>query len=127
MSKTILVVDDDYDFLEQTKIRLQSQGFEVITAENEEEAETLIEENNFDAAIVDIMLENDDAGFILAYKIKSKNQDKPVIITSAVTKETGLDFDAETEEEKSWIKADTFLSKPIRYEQLYNELNKLMD
>lgn len=127
MSKdiTILLVDDDIDFLTQTKLRLEAEDFNVVTAESKNEAEDLLEKDDFDLAIIDIMMEDEDAGFALAYHIKSKDENMPVIITSAVTSETGMEFDAQTDEEKSWIKADTFIPKPIRYEQLFQEIERL--
>lgn len=127
MSKdiTILLVDDDIDFLTQTKLRLEAEDFNVVTAESKNEAEDLLGKDEFDLAIIDIMMEDEDAGFALAYHIKSKDENMPVIITSAVTSETGMEFDAQTDEEKSWIKADTFIPKPIRYEQLFQEIERL--
>ncbi|HMA63043.1 MAG TPA: response regulator [bacterium] len=127
MSKdiTILLVDDDIDFLTQTKVRLEAEDFTVVTAESKNEAEDLLTKDEFDLAIIDIMMEDEDAGFALAYHIKSKDESMPVIITSAVTSETGMEFDAQTDEEKSWIKADTFIPKPIRYEQLFTEIERL--
>lgn len=71
-------------------------------------------------------MENMDGGFALAYHIKKKDPKIPVIIASGVTSETGIEFDAKTDEEKSWIKADAFLAKPIRFEQLEKEINTLL-
>ena len=34
----ILLVDDDIDFLTQTELRLRADGYDVVTAEGEEEA-----------------------------------------------------------------------------------------
>src|SRR6056297_97062 len=121
----ILLVDDDIDFLTQTRIRLEAENFEVVTAESKAEAEDILDEQDLDLAIIDIMMEDEDAGFALAYEIKSRDDSMPVIITSAVTSETGMEFDAKTDEEKSWIKADTFIPKPIRYEQLFTEIERL--
>ena len=50
----------------------------------------------------------------------------PVIIASAVTAETGLSFGVETAQDRSWIKADTFIEKGIRPDQLEREINKLL-
>ncbi|HPN84129.1 MAG TPA: response regulator [Victivallales bacterium] len=124
--KKVLVVDDDQDFLEQTSIVLRSLGFEIRSAENQKEAEAMIEKENFDLAVFDLMLENNDSGFVLSYKFKKKNPETPVILVSAVTAETGLAFDSETPEGKSWIKADVFLNKGIRPEQLEKEIKRLM-
>lgn len=124
--KTILVVDDDIDFLTQTKINLEGAGYNVITAEGQQQAEEILKTTHPDLAIVDLMMEHFDGGFALAYHIKKKDVRIPVIIATAVTSETGLEFDAATNEERSWIKADAFLAKPIRFEQLLREIKKLL-
>ncbi len=124
--KTILIVDDDVDYLFQMREGIQEMGFDVITAGTQKEAEDIIERTRPDLAILDLMMENQDTGFILGHKIKSKHPDVPVIIVSAVTAETGMLFDVTTEEERDWIKADLFLDKGIRMDQLHREIKKLL-
>jgi DNA-binding NtrC family response regulator len=124
--KTALLVDDDIDFLEQNKMGLESIGFKVITAETQKDAEELIKTEKYDLAVFDLMMENDDSGFILSYKSKTKNPDTPVIMATSVTNETGLQFDSATEESRSWIKADVMLDKDLRFEQLERAINSLL-
>jgi DNA-binding response OmpR family regulator len=124
--KTILIVDDDIDYLFQMKTGIQEMGFEVITADTQKEAETIIEKTRPDLAILDLMMENQDSGFILCHKVKNKYPDVPIIIASAVTAETGMIFDVASQEEQDWIKADLFLDKGIRMDQLHKEINKLL-
>ena len=123
--KLILIVDDDIDYLFQMKHHVEGFGFEVITAESLKEAEEALS-NKPDLAILDLMMETQDAGFVLAYKIKKKYPDVPVIIATAVTAETGLSFHLDTEQDKQWIKADLYLEKGIRSDQLHREINKLL-
>lgn len=124
--KKILLVDDDPDYLFQQKIALEDMDFEVITADTQKEAENIIEKLKPDLAILDLMMENQDTGFILCHIMKNKYPDVPIIIASAVTAETGLLFDVESEENQQWIKADLFLDKGIRTDQLHKEINKLL-
>ena len=124
--KIILVIDDDIDYLEQMKIQLSSFRFEPIIAESQKEGEEKINEFKPDLAIVDMMMENQDSGFIFCYKLKKKYPDVPIIIATAVTAETGMIFSLNTEEERSWIKADLYLEKGIRSDQLQREINKLL-
>lgn len=126
MKKTILIVDDDMDYLFQMQLKVEQFGFEVITAEGQKEAEAIIETTKPDLAILDLMMESDDSGFILAYKIKRKYPDVPIIIATAVTAETGLTFDTGNDDDQKWIKADLFLDKGIRADQLHREINKLL-
>lgn len=124
--KTILIVDDDYDYRLQLKTQIENFGFDVITAEGRKEAEEVLAATKPDLGIYDLMMETQDAGFILAYKSKKIYPDVPVIIASAVTSETGMIFNIENEEDKNWIKADRYLEKGIRGDQLHREINKLL-
>lgn len=124
--KKVLVVDDDIDVLIQVKMQLEKDGFEVTTAESEAAAEKLLESYTPDLAVVDLMMEKMDAGFTLSYKIKKHDPSIPVIMVTAVTRETGLSFDKNADENNSWLKADAVLDKPIRYEQLQREMNRLL-
>jgi CheY-like chemotaxis protein len=124
-SKVVLIVDDDPDFLMQMRVQLEAAGYEVMDAGGRPEAEKRLAERRPDAAVIDLMMEDQDAGFALAYHIKQREPDVPVIMVSGVENETGLSFDAATSEERSWIKADVFLAKPVRFEQLTRELERL--
>ena len=125
-TKKILIVDDDIDLLFQLKMELESAGFEVVTAETGEEAEKHLAESSPDLAIVDLMIEQMDTGFVLCYHIKKRDPSIPVILVTGVTRETGMEFDAATDEERSWLKADAILAKPIRFEQLQREIGRLL-
>lgn len=125
--KKVLVVDDDLDFLTQIQVNLEAAGFDVTTAESQKQAEEYLEQNHPDVAVVDLMMEHPDAGFALSYHIKKKDPSIPVILVTAVTSETGLEFDASTDEERSWVKADAFLAKPVRIEQLLREINRFLE
>ena len=123
---TILIADDDQDYLFQMRLKLEKAGFEVISVETQKEAETVLEKTRPDLAILDLMMENDDSGFILSYKLKKKYPDLPVIISTNVATETEFSFSMSSEEEKNWIKADLYLEKGIVSEQLILEIKKLL-
>jgi CheY-like chemotaxis protein len=123
---TILIVDDDQDYLFQLQSKIQKFGFETITADSQKEAEELIEKIKPDLAILDLMMENEDSGFILCYKMKKKYPDVPIIIATGVMAETGINFDINDENNRKWIKADCFLDKGIRTERLKEEIDKLL-
>jgi two-component system alkaline phosphatase synthesis response regulator PhoP len=108
------------------KFHVENFGYDTITAETQKEAEIIIEQEKPDLAIFDLMMENQDSGFILSYKMKKKHPDVPVIIATAVASETGMIFGLDTEEERNWIKADQYLEKGIRPDQLQREINKLL-
>jgi CheY-like chemotaxis protein len=123
---TILVADDDPDYLFQTKFNLEKAGYKTVAAESQAEAESIISKFKPSLAIFDLMMESDDSGFILCYKLKKKYPDVPVILATAVSRETGMSFSLDSEKDKSWIRADRYLEKGIRAEQLDQEVMKLL-
>ena len=119
----ILLVDDDADYLFQTRFALEKAGFRVITADTMDGAELLISERIPNLAIFDLMMERDDAGFILSYHAKKKHPSMPVILLTAVTAETGRQFSAGS---TGWIKADLYLEKGLHPDQLIEHVNSLI-
>jgi CheY-like chemotaxis protein len=126
MAKKILLVDDDLDFIMPNQKLLEQAGYEVVTANSEKEATALIEKSLPDLAIVDLMMENADAGFTLSYHIKKKDPKIPVVLVTSVMHDYGFDFDVETGEERSWVKADMVIDKPVRFEQLLDDIKRLL-
>jgi CheY-like chemotaxis protein len=125
-AKTILVVDDDLDILEQYAILLKGDGYHVVQAASVAEAEETVLTVRPDLAILDLMMEEKDAGFVLCTQLKRLYSDLPVIIVSNVTPITGLDFTPRNSEEQSWVRADAMLSKPIVAERLRGDIRRLL-
>jgi CheY-like chemotaxis protein len=124
--RTILIVDDDPDFLTQLELSLEACGCNVVKAGSRKEAEELLKTFRPDAAILDLMMDDFDDGFILAHHIKAKDATVPVIMATAVAAETGLQFDTVGDPQHRWVKADAVLTKPLRFEQLKKELDRLL-
>jgi CheY-like chemotaxis protein len=80
----ILIADDDPDFLEQIKLMLSSDQFELFCAKSQKETEELLGKIKPDLAILDVIMEQDDSGFVLAHKVKKMYPDVPVIIFIAL-------------------------------------------
>lgn len=104
MSGKILLVDDDKDITELTRIFLERDGFEVTEAYNGLEAIKKLEHEAFDLAVVDIMMPEMD-GLTLVKEIR-KTHLFPIILltakTSDVDKIVGLG-----------LGADDYLVKPF--------------
>lgn len=130
--RSLLLVDDDVDYLLATRLMLEAKGYRVSSAEGVREAQTLLEANaaaaapSFDAAIVDLMMEECDGGFALCHLLKRRWPGLPVVMVSAVTEESGFEFTPQGAGGE-WMQADAFLAKPIRIEQLERELDRLLE
>jgi len=124
--KTILLVDDDPDILEQLSAILRSQGYQITTAVSREDAEEQLLMIKPDLAILDVMMEQTDAGFVLAHHLKQLHPDSPVILLTSVTAATNLSFQGVTPDMKSWMQGDVILNKPVRPEQILAEVRRLL-
>lgn len=124
--KQVLICDDDFDFRLSCRIQFESVGCCVIEAESGAQAEEILRTQKPDLALVDLMMENDDTGFSLCYHMKKRYPELPVIMVTGAASETGFEFDSVTQEERLWIKADVVLNKPIRFEQLQRESERLL-
>jgi CheY-like chemotaxis protein len=124
--KKVLIVDDDIDVREIITETLSSNGYEVEQAESGEEGWEKFESFNPDLVILDLIMESYDAGFILAYKLKKKNPDMPIIMATSVNRDSEVQFDLNEAKERQWIKADMFLDKPINPGVLLEKINNVL-
>jgi len=125
-AKNILVVDDDVDYLGQVSMILEAEGYKVHPAQGQNEAEEVLLTMIPDLAVIDLMMENTDSGFVLCHRIKKLFPETPVIMLTGVKASTGLDFTARSKEASSWTQADAIIDKPVRPEQLKTEVRRLL-
>lgn len=127
--KKILLVDDDYDLLEQNRMLLESKGYKVVTADSVDSAWKTFKEEKPDAAVLDLIMEEHDSGFILAHRIKRDAYGKtiPVFLLTSATMVTGMKFGVTTGEEKEWINCDAWFNKPINIDELSTKLEECFE
>lgn len=84
ISKKILIVEDDKDFLSILKTKLLGEGFGVVSAENGEEGIEVAEKENPDLIIADILMPKID-GIEMAKKIKESKNKIPIVFLTNIT------------------------------------------
>lgn len=122
----VLVVDDDPDVVDQLTITLKGEGYEVYAGSSQQEAEELLLTVKPDVAILDLMMEQMDSGFVICHYLKKLYPGTSVILLTAVTSATGLSFATAAREAQGWVKADRVLDKPVRPEQIRSEVRRLL-
>ena len=91
MKISVLLVDDEKDFVESLAERLQLRDFNVATALNGDEAIKLVEENDFDVIVLDVKMPGKD-GVETLKEIKNKEQLSQVImLTGHATVKTAIE------------------------------------
>ena len=78
MSEKVLIVDDDKAFLQILAERMQNRGMEVTTAESAAAALRLLEDESYDAVLLDLMMP--EMGGIEALQIMRRKQPEIQVI-----------------------------------------------
>lgn len=122
----ILIIDDDIDFVNATKMILETKAYETLVAYDKDAGMKIIESERPDLIILDVMMKRLSDGFKLCYQLKHnpKYKNIPVIIVTAVTQETGLRFSPKTDGE--YLEAEDLISKPIKPDDLLNKVENLL-
>jgi CheY-like chemotaxis protein len=124
----ILIVDDDYDFLEINRLILERAGYRVVTAAEPKQALLRMEKEKPDLVMTDLMMTSLDSGFYFARTIKEdpRYAEIPVIIATSVSSALGLDFRPRTEEDKAKMHVDAYFDKPIDPKKLLAMIGELL-
>lgn len=116
---TILVVDDEPNYLIVLSELLKEEGFEVMTAESGGEGLKIVEKNDLDLVITDMRMPGMD-GLELLKAIKKYDKDLPVIMITAF---------GEVEKAVVAMKAGAYnyLAKPFNNEELLVNIKKAIE
>lgn len=108
----ILVVDDEQDICEILQYNLDTEGYEVETANSAEEALRLIAISVPDLILLDVMM-GDMSGFQMARKLKEDNSTAqiPIIFTTALDDEDNIVKGLN-------IGADDYIAKPLSIKEV---------
>lgn len=79
----ILTVDDDPDFLDAMRLLLEGSGYIVVEATSAEQGLKVYKENSPDLILVDLMMEEIDAGASFVKELKLIGNKSPIFLLSA--------------------------------------------
>jgi DNA-binding response OmpR family regulator len=79
----ILCIDDDPDILESLKVVLEANDYVVITAPSAEEGLRVYKESGPDLLIVDLMMEEIDAGTSFVKELRALGNEAPIYMLSS--------------------------------------------
>lgn len=119
MANKALVIDDDVSTLELMRFQLQSEGFEVTTAENGAKALGFVKENHFDVILTDLNLPDFDG-------IEIVKQIKEILPETEIIMITGY---GSTEKAIEATKAGAFYftEKPVDFDELLILIGKALE
>jgi CheY-like chemotaxis protein len=120
----ILVVDDDPDFLNATRIVLEKEGHTVISAKNGNQGYQSAQDEQPDLVILDVMMDSVLDGVSMSQQMHDDEYTKAIPILM-VTSIANTDY-AELFPTDEYIHIRAFMSKPIEPAKLIKQVNKLL-
>jgi len=121
----ILIIDDDPDFVEVTKVLFETRQYQVSTAYDPEEGWAKLEQETPDALILDVMMGRGAEGFVVARKIRKDSRfDKmPILMLTSMREQTGFDFPGERIHSK-FLPVDDYIEKGIDPQALLDKVEQ---
>ena len=119
----ILIVDDDPDMVEATRIVLERDGYTVVNAPNLEEGLQKLAETDPDLLILDVMMEEPDDGLRFARQVRRTGNKLPILMLTSVNRAMGLQIGKDEE----MVPVDEFVEKPVDPAVLSAKVKALLD
>ena len=123
--KTVLMIDDDSDFVRAIQALLESAGYKVRSAMNGHDGLELAKTLQPDLILLDVIMSERTEGFFVLQEIRrvpalSKT---PVIVVSSIYSDQPI---FRVDPEAGWLPANLFLAKPVESGRLLAEVQRLM-
>jgi two-component system alkaline phosphatase synthesis response regulator PhoP len=123
--KTVLIIDDDSDFVRAIGDLLASAGYAVDSAANGRDGLRLAKQIEPDLIVLDVMMTERTEGFFTLQQIRSVPalRHTPVIVASSIyTDQPSF----KVHPDARWLPADLFLPKPVDPARLIQESARLI-
>lgn len=123
-ASSVLIVDDDPDFVEISRMVLQAEGFTVRSASSGRAAYQELLDDPPDLVMMDIIMEGILDGWDTLRRLRSEPalRELPVLVISSITSSEYAGM-LPTDED---FRVDAFLSKPVTPSQLTAEVKRLL-
>ena len=118
----ILIVDDDPDVTEATRIFLEQADHTVECAYNRQEGMQAVHRFKPDLLILDVMMEQPDDGMAMAQELRRDGFKKPILMFTSISKVTGMIYGRD----EDVVPVDSFMEKPVEPHVLVEEVNRLL-
>jgi CheY-like chemotaxis protein len=122
--KTVLIIDDDRDYVRAIQALLESSGYKVRSASNGREGLQLAKTMEPDLVLLDVMMSERTEGFFVLQEMRrvpSLTHTPVIVVSSIYSDEPAFRVDPEA----GWLPANLFLTKPVEPARLLAEAARL--
>jgi CheY-like chemotaxis protein len=122
--KTVLLVDDDVDFVDQNRVLLESSGYRVRTAASGRECLDTVSALRPDLIILDMMMESENVGFDLSRELRNSEYTKNIPLIMITSVNDMIPF--RVEPDRTWLPVDALIEKPVEAPLLLDVVNRIL-
>ncbi len=127
MTKRLLMIDDDPDFVSGIKAILDAANFEVDVAYNPKDGLNALQSKQYDLLLLDIMMGRGAEGVMIARKLRkdAKLREMPVLIITGMREQIAFLFPGEPIHPR-FVEVDELVEKPVEPKMLIEKVNNLI-
>ena len=122
--KTVLLVDDDAEFVEMNRILLERNGYAVRTAYNGRQCMEQVALEKPDLIILDMIMEKRNEGFDLSRELRNSEHTKSIPLVMITSVNDTIPFHIEPD--ATWLPVDALIEKPVDPELLLGIVARIL-
>ena len=128
MTKNLLIIDDDPDFVAGIKSILDTAGFNVEVSYNPKDGMQALQTKKYDLLLLDIMMGRGAEGIMIARKLRkdAKLREMPVLIITGLREQIAFLFPGEPVHPR-FVEVDELVEKPVEPKLLLEKVNSLIE
>jgi DNA-binding response OmpR family regulator len=127
MTKKVLMIDDDPDFVSGIRSILTAANFEVDVAYTPKDGLQSLQTKQYDILLLDIMMGRGAEGIMVARKLRKdiKLRELPVLIITGMREQIAFLFPGEPVHPR-FVEIDELVEKPVEPKLLLEKVNSLI-
>lgn len=122
--KTVLLVDDDADFVEMNRVLLEDSGYTVRVAYSGRQCLEEVAAHRPDLVILDMVMEKPSDGFDVSRELRNSEYTKTIPLVMITSVNDIMPF--RIEPDSTWLPVDTLIEKPVDPGLLLSIVNRIL-
>lgn len=123
-SPTVLLVDDDADFVEMNRMLLERNGYAVRVAYTGRQCLAEVGARRPDVIILDMVMENRQDGFDVSRELRNSEHTKTIPLIMITSVNDSIPF--RLQPDRTWLPVDALLEKPVDPQLLLSVVGKAL-
>ena len=122
--RTVLLVDDDADFVEMSRALLAENGYAVRVAFSGRQCLEEVHRKRPDLIILDMVMESPNEGFDISRELRNSEITRSIPLVMITSVNDSIPF--RLEPDRTWLPVDALLEKPVDPQLLLAVVNKTL-